>query len=152
MSTAHKVDECLLNEVQPFLHRLHQQRRRRLHDADVTVAISDTTFELFNRFYAAYIEDTAVIDTKRKYSDRRRKSPRPSLLDDDDLGRKRPKLNKFIADSDISGDDTASIAPSSMVSIMQSSTFRPLSQPSTATTSTMEEANFMSTFLDSDNE
>ena len=152
LSTAHKVDECLLNEVQPFLHRLHQQRRRRLHDADVTVAISDTTFELFNRFYAAYIEDTAVIDTKRKYSDRRRKSPRPSLLDDDDLGRKRPKLNKFIADSDISDDDTASIAPSSMVSIMQSSTFRPLSQPSTATTSTMEEANFMSTFLDSDNE
>lgn len=100
-----EIDRRLLNEVQPFLYKAVM----RGNSNELNTSISENTFQLFNRFYASYVNDTAIINTKQKYTgaSRRRRSPSPRLLEADlsNQASKRLKLNKYITESDKSEDE-----------------------------------------------
>lgn len=108
-----EIDRRLLNEVQPFLYRSFIQGTNSSASDEPNISITEETFKLFNKFYAAYVNDTSIISNKQKHTDRRRKSPainQNELLlqeqqEQQQVSRKRLKLNKFITESDRSEDE-----------------------------------------------
>ena len=138
-----ETDRKFLTEIQPFLYKAFKNGQNSKLESQVssasdqlqTITISEETFKLFNKFYTSYVNDTAAISSKVKYSDRRRTSP---FHPEDKINLKKRKLSKYVTESDKSDDE-------GQRNSLQRNTIN-------VTKSVADENNFVATFLDSEDD
>ncbi|CAH2354813.1 hypothetical protein CLIB1423_19S00870 [[Candida] railenensis] len=136
------TDRKFLNEIQPFLYKAFKNGQNSKLESQVspatdqsqTITISEETFKLFNRFYTSYVNDTAAISSKVKYSDRRRTSP---FQPEDKINLKKRKSSKYVTESDKSDDEG------------QRGSIR---RDAISATKSVDENNFVSNFSDSEDD
>lgn len=91
-----KIDNFLLNVVQPFLSKFsydrHSENSTDSNRLDNLIKISSNTTNLFNQFYVSYLDDTTIIKPKLPFANKRQ-------MPLHDEGRKRFKLREIISDN-----------------------------------------------------